>query len=100
MTTFFNKYRASRVFETSKEKYAPGSDSNGLVSDPLFVKAVADPRLLNDYRLTPKSPAANAGVKLPAEWPDPMRPMQAGKPDVGTLPPGNAPLAAGRGAAG
>ena len=35
-----------------------------------------------------KVAAIDAGVEIPAEWPDPLRKMDKGKPDIGALPLG------------
>lgn len=83
-TAYFNKFRASKLFEGSKLVYAAGSSSNDLVADPLFVKAAPDPLVENDYRLQAKSPALGAGVPIPADWPDPLRSSNA-KPGAGAL---------------
>ncbi len=64
---------------------------------------VADPRLLRyepyeeaDWRIAEDSPAAGAGLVLPAEWEDPLRPKNGKKPDIGALPLGSERLVAGR----
>ena len=96
LLTFFDKYRASPAFAKSKTTYTPGSTTHSRVADPKFVKADADPAIENDYRLQEGSPAADAGVALPADWPDPLRQVDKGKPDIGALPLGAPPLTAGR----
>jgi hypothetical protein len=64
-----------------------------------------DPRLMrvdvswpttNDYRLRHDCPAIDAGVVLPAEWPDSRRDADAEKPDIGALPQDANPFLAGR----
>jgi hypothetical protein len=53
-----------------------------------------DPKLarigagLADVRPTGGSAAIDAGVAVPASWPDPLRRADAGKPDAGALPAG------------
>ncbi len=37
-------------------------------------------------RLTKGSAAVDAGLAIPAAWPDPLRDADAGKPDVGAMP--------------
>jgi len=86
--THFNRYRASKKFEESKKIYAPGFTANSLAADPEFVRAEVDPEVANDYRLQRGSPAIDAGVDIPAEWPDPLRAEDEGKPDIGALPIG------------
>ena len=50
--------------------------------DPRFV------RFPDDLRLDPKSPAVDAGVPIPSDWPDPLRGKDKGKPDLGAVPLG------------
>jgi len=71
-------------------------DPNAVVADPKFVRISQDPAVENDYRLREGSPAVNAGVALPADWPDPLRERDGGKPDIGALPLGIEAFAAGR----
>ena len=47
-----------------------------------------DQRTASDLRLQAHSPAVNAGVPVPVEWPDPLREKDADKPDHGALPCG------------
>lgn len=54
----------------------------------------ANPRFKSDrdtddepaFRLSADSPAINAGVVLPEAWPDPLRTIDQGKPDMGAYP--------------
>lgn len=65
-------------------------------ADPRFVTyapAVDGP---NDFHLQNGSPAIDAGVSLPSEWPDPLRVADTGRPDIGALPQGAGPFRAGR----
>ena len=48
-----------------------------------------------DLRLGADSPAAKAGQKLPAEWPDPLRGADKDAPDAGALPLGAEPWGVG-----
>jgi hypothetical protein len=59
------------------------------------VRLPTDPRQPIDPGLQPSSPAIDAGVALPAEWPDPVRDRDPGKPDLGALPAGAAMLDVG-----
>ncbi len=45
--------------------------------------------------LTGNSPAVDAGVPLPADWPDPLRAADRGPPDLGALPVGTSVSAVG-----
>lgn len=82
----FAKFQASKEYAASKSKYPPGWGTHDLYADPRFVKLPDDRRTPPDLRLRPDSPAVNAGVTLPGEWPDPLRAADAGKPDLGAIP--------------
>ena len=88
---FFAKFRKSPQFEASKKQYPPGWGANDRVADPLFV-SLDD----NDLRLQRGSPAIDAGVPIPVEWPDSLRDIDTGKPDLGAFPLGAEPLQVGR----
>jgi hypothetical protein len=96
---YFKAFRASPALVDSKQVYAPGFDSHSLVADPRFMKAEMDWRESNDYRLQSGSPAVDAGVELPQDWPDPLRNQDTGAPDIGAFPLGARPLHVGRAAA-
>jgi hypothetical protein len=57
-------------------------------ADPQFEAFTDDWRDETDLRLRADSPAINAGVELPATWPDPLRELDEGAPDLGALPLG------------
>ena len=82
----FAKFRASRLFESSRQRYAPGWTMQDLVADPEFVDLPPAWTTPADLRLQSTSPAVNAGIELPADWPDPLRGQDAGLPDSGALP--------------
>lgn len=82
------KFRRSKLFAKSKTTYPPGWTTNDLLADPKFVRYVADPSKPSDFRLRPNSPAINAGVPIPRDWPDPFRSLDKGKPDIGAVPRG------------
>lgn len=84
---FFAGFRQSRMFEASKRNYPAGWESQGQLADPRFLKWTENWRT-SDFRLQAGSPAIDAGVPLPADWPDPLRQQDAGKPDVGAFPAG------------
>jgi hypothetical protein len=96
---YFAKYRSSPAFEQSKKVYPPGFDRNSLAADPRLVKVGGERSATDDYRLQAGSPAVAAGVELPADWPDPLRRQDKGRPDIGALPLGAPPLRAGPAAA-
>jgi hypothetical protein len=96
--THFDKFRASPAFAESRKVYEPGIASRCKVADPKFVKAGLEAASGDDFRLQPDSPAVDAGVETPAEWPDTLREKDAGKPDAGALPLGAPAPRWGRGA--
>ena len=98
--TYFNRFRNSPAFEQSKTVYAPGLTANSLAIDPKLITTTADWPNAGDYRLQKGSPAINAGVALPAEWPDSLKVQDSGKPDIGAFPIGAQPLMVGRAKAG
>ncbi len=96
---YFDRYRKSPAFAESQTVYAPGFTANSQAADPRFLKITPDWPAANDLRLSNDSPAVNAGVKLPADWPDSRRAADSGQPDIGAMPLGSKPFAVGRNAA-
>lgn len=92
----FDKFRRSPIFEASKKRYAAGWFTNDRFADPRFVSWSEKTYPDLDLRLQKDSPAIDAGVEIPAQWPDPLRSQDKGKPDIGALPLGVEPLVAGR----
>lgn len=88
-------FRSSTRFEESKRSYEPGWEAKSPVANPKFVRFSTEPSLNNGYRLSEGSPAVKAGVVLPENLPDPLRPKD-GAPDIGALPLGSNPLQVGR----
>lgn len=84
----FAKFRGSRVFTASKERYEPGWTANDRFADPKLTQFNADWRKPVDFTLQAGSPAYDAGMDTPTEWPDPLRGQDKGKPDIGPLPEG------------
>jgi hypothetical protein len=89
---YFEPLRQSPLFEASRKRYPPGWGSNDLFANPEFIGGAED-RL--DVRLRETSPAIDAGVDLPADWPDPLRDHDDGEPDLGALPLGAEPFLIG-----
>lgn len=84
----FAKLRSSPLFKDSQRFYEPGWTTNDIVADPMFVKLAETPAEPSDLRLSGGSPAIDAGLIIPAEWPDPFREADRGKPDIGAVPLG------------
>ncbi len=76
---YFDSFRSSAAFDASKLLYLAGNSSHSLV---------ADPQITEELTLPPGSPAINAGVAIPAEWPDHLREQDQQAPDIGALPQG------------
>jgi hypothetical protein len=88
---FFARFRASAAFRKGKEHYPPGWAAHDLFADPKLKRIDADWKTPLDVRPWAGSPVVDAGKVLPADWPDPLREADKGKPDLGALPLG-APL--------
>jgi hypothetical protein len=84
----FAKFRSSKLFDESRKVYRPGWTTDDRVADPRFVNLTADRHASCDLRLQPGSPAIDAGLPIPAEWPDPLRETSGASPDSGALPQG------------
>ena len=80
----------TKAFKASQKRYPPGWGANDRCADPRFVSLPADDIAgAVDLRLQKDSPAIDAGVPVPADWPDPLRKLDKGKkPDLGALPAG------------
>jgi hypothetical protein len=88
---FWGKFRRSPAFADSKKKYPPGWGVRDIFADPKLVcvsRRWQDPI---DMRLAEDSPAIDAGIAIPKDWPDPLRGVDPGNPDIGALPFGAVP---------
>ena len=92
---FFGKFRESPLFKASRKNYKPGWGANNVFADPKFVSLDTEGGQTLDLRLRDGSPAFRAGITLPAQWPDPLRPANNARPDIGALPHGSKPFAVG-----
>lgn len=84
------------LFKTANRKQAPVPADWGqhdILADPKFVSFKPDWRQVSDLRLGKDSPAIDAGVAVPADWPDPQR--EKGAADIGALPHGAEPWGIG-----
>ncbi len=85
----FAKFRASTLFNDSRQFHTPGWTTQDRIADPKFVAVPGSTTSpLADLRLQPDSPAVDGGVPLPESWPDPLRTADADVPDSGALPLG------------
>jgi len=91
----FAKFRASPLFELSRQRYEPGWTTEDRLADPRFVSLPNDWTVVADLSLQSASPAVNAGVRLPVAWPDPLRDCDGKEPDLGAVPLGAAPWGVG-----
>ena len=92
---FFEKLRTHKLSESNKDKYPAGFGLNELTGDPRFASFKVETPATNDYRVGEGSAAIGKGVELPADWPDPLRPSNGTRPDIGALPRGAGPLSVG-----
>lgn len=92
---FLDAVRRHPLSEENRKTYPPGWEAHSLVADPKFLSFGSSPLARNDYRLAADSPARRAGVVLPRELEDPLRPRDDGRPDIGALPADGEPLRVG-----
>ncbi len=92
---YFKTSRTHPLCEANKNVYPDGWDAHSIVADPKFVSFSEDTKRSADLRLQPESPAAHAGIVLPAEWPDPLRTKDNAPPDIGAIPIGGEALKVG-----
>ena len=79
-----------------QEALSAGLVAHDLFADPRFQVAGRTKLRSSDLRLQKGSPAIDAGVEVPADWPDPLRKQDTGRPDIGALPLGAEPFQAGK----
>src|SRR5262249_33844931 len=84
----FASFRASKMFAESRKVYEAGWTTQDIIADPKFRSLPLDASMHSDLRLQSGSPAIDAGIPVPGEWPDPIRSLDSGPPDVGALPDG------------
>ncbi|MBI3411107.1 MAG: hypothetical protein HY040_22460 [Planctomycetes bacterium] len=85
---FLEKVRVAKGSKLIQSKYPAGWEGNSFVADPRFVAFEPVVSAKNDYRLKKGSAAVAKGVVLPKELPDPLRPAERARPDIGALPLG------------
>jgi hypothetical protein len=91
----FAKFRATAMFKASQKWHGPGWTTLDRVADPLFAHLEPDGWGPADLTLRPGSPAIDAGQVLPKEWPDALRDVDKGPPDIGAFPVGVEPWGVG-----
>ncbi len=91
----FAKLRQGELAKSSKAAYPPGLVANDLSADPRFLRLNDDAGEAADLSIAPDSPAVDAGVAIPENWPDPIRKADKGKPDIGAIPAGVTPWRVG-----
>jgi hypothetical protein len=93
---YLDRVRNHPVSIANKKSYPPGWASKAVVADPSFIKFDRDPSLECDFRIQNDSPAVGAGIILPAELEDPLRPKENMSPDIGAIPHGEGMFSTGR----
>ena len=93
---WFGKFRAGESFRESQTLYPPGTTANSVVADPGLDKVTPDPEDTLQIMPAAGSPAIDAGIAIPEDWPDSLRQEDAGRADIGALPAGVGSLRAGR----
>ena len=93
---FLEKVRHSPFSEADRERYPAGWAAQSLIADPQFVRFDPVPTADNDYRIGNNSPVIDGGIRLPDDWADPLRDVDAGEPDIGALPLGVEMFTTGR----
>ncbi len=90
---YFASSRNHPLSEANKAHYPEGWDAHSLIGDPALRRF----DLAGDCDLRPgvHSSANGAGIVLPADWPDPLRPADGSRPDIGALPAQGEPLRVG-----
>lgn len=89
------EFHQSPAFLARQRAHASGWAIHDIIADPRFLRLERDWREAADWRLQQGSPAVDAGAELPADWPDPLRERDAGRPDLGALPLGAEMFAVG-----
>jgi hypothetical protein len=92
---YFASFRNSKTFLESKQQYPPGWSAHDLVADPRFKRLSSDLQDPADLTLQPDSPAVDAGVAIPVQWPDAFRGQDPRAPDIGAIPLGVEPWSIG-----
>lgn len=92
---FFAAFHKSKAFADSKKRFPPGWGADDRYADPAFANPPSRDVIAGNWQLTKTSHAIDAGKELPKDWPDPLRKLDAGRPDLGALPLGAPALKVG-----
>jgi hypothetical protein len=84
----YARFKASKDYALTRDYYPPGWMANDVIKDPAFTQLSDAPG--SAFNLTPKSgsPAIGAGLKLPEGLPDPLKPADGKRPDIGAVQTG------------
>jgi len=88
-------FRQSPISQKNRHFWPDGFENGAVVGNPCFAAFGWDCDSINDYRLRAESPAKGAGIRLPRDLLDPLRPADGNRPDIGAIPFGGEPLRAG-----
>jgi hypothetical protein len=92
---------AHDIFQKFREANGEGFEVGSQIADPGFANFTRQtfdhqvPYPNNDFRPSAGSPLIGPGRVLPESWPDPYRPSDGTRPDVGAMPFGAPPMAVG-----
>ncbi len=91
----FSRFRKSKSFVALSNQSKTPFGSHDIFGDPRFATFTHELPESTDLRLQGTSPAIDAGVDLPSDWPDPLRNADAGGPDIGAFPNNSMPFVVG-----
>ncbi len=92
---FFASFRKTKLFTDSKNRHAPGWGATDIYADPRFATLWPRDVLAADWQLSKQSPAIDRGIELPRYYPDSLRKLDHGAPDLGAVPLGAPALRVG-----
>ena len=90
------EFRKSKTFVALSKHSATLFGSRDIFDNPRFRTFKQDSRESTDLRLKGNSSAIDAGIEIPSDWPDPLRNVDSGNPDIGMLPHNAQPWKVGR----
>jgi len=84
-----------RKYAFRKQPYPDHWMKHDTFADPKFQQTTTQRDGEMNLALKPNSPAVNAGVAIADPWPDPVRELDQGQPDIGAFPQGVEPWQVG-----